>query len=73
MGGFVAQMMALDAPDLVRKLIIAGSGPPAGEGFEGGDSNNTLEVANGVTEEEIRAAMLHTFWPLNDKKQAAAA
>jgi pimeloyl-ACP methyl ester carboxylesterase len=35
MGGFVAQMMALDAPDLVRKLIIAGSGPSASEGLEG--------------------------------------
>jgi pimeloyl-ACP methyl ester carboxylesterase len=73
MGGFVAQMMALDAPDLVRKLIIAGAGPSAGEGLEGGDFNNTLEVANGVTEEEIRAALLHTLFPLNDKKQAAGA
>lgn len=26
-GGFVAQLVALDRPDLVRKLIVAGSGP----------------------------------------------
>lgn len=73
MGGFAAQMIALDAPELVRKLIITGSGPSAGEGLEGGDFNNTMEIANAVSEAEIRAAMIHTLWPLNDKKQAAAA
>lgn len=38
MGGFVAQLIALDAPHLVRRLIIAGSGPSQGEGTAVEDS-----------------------------------
>jgi pimeloyl-ACP methyl ester carboxylesterase len=34
MGGMVAQVIALDQPDLVRKLILAGTGPAGGEGIE---------------------------------------
>jgi len=33
LGGFIAQAIALDEPDLVRKIIIAGSGPAGGEGI----------------------------------------
>ena len=32
-GGFVAQEIALQAPDLVRKLILIGTGPRGGEGM----------------------------------------
>src|SRR3979409_2699752 len=32
-GGFVAQEIALQAPDLVRRLVLVGSGPPGGEGM----------------------------------------
>jgi pimeloyl-ACP methyl ester carboxylesterase len=32
-GGLVAQSMALDAPELVRKLILVGTGPRSGEGM----------------------------------------
>lgn len=73
MGGFAAQMIALDAPELTRKLIIAGSGPSAGDGLEAGDFKYTMMIADAVTDEETRTAMMHTLWPLNDKKQAAAA
>ncbi len=31
MGGFIAQQITLDAPDLVDKLILAGTGPKGGE------------------------------------------
>jgi pimeloyl-ACP methyl ester carboxylesterase len=31
MGGFIAQQITLDAPDLVNKLILAGTGPKGGE------------------------------------------
>ncbi|RMR15756.1 Alpha/beta fold family hydrolase [Pseudomonas amygdali pv. ulmi] len=34
MGGFVAQDLALKAPDLVRKVILAGTGPAGGHGIE---------------------------------------
>ena len=33
LGGFVAQVIAQEQPDLVRKIIIAGSGPAGGEGI----------------------------------------
>ena len=32
-GGMVAQQIALDAPDLVRRLILVGTGPSGGEGM----------------------------------------
>lgn len=34
LGGFVAQQMLLDAPDLVRRAILAGTGPAGGPGIE---------------------------------------
>jgi len=33
MGGFVAQQIAADRPDLVRRLILVGTGPRGGEGM----------------------------------------
>lgn len=33
LGGFIAQAIVQEQPDLVRKLIIAGSGPAGGEGI----------------------------------------
>jgi len=34
LGGFVAQQILLDAPDLVRRTILAGTGPAGGTGIE---------------------------------------
>ncbi|EJZ19883.1 alpha/beta hydrolase (plasmid) [Rhizobium sp. Pop5] len=34
LGGFVAQQILLDAPDLVRRAILAGTGPAGGKGIE---------------------------------------
>jgi pimeloyl-ACP methyl ester carboxylesterase len=34
LGGFVAQMIAQEEPQLVRKLILAGTGPAGGEGID---------------------------------------
>jgi len=34
LGGFVAQDIVLKEPDLIRKLILAGTGPAGGEGIE---------------------------------------
>jgi pimeloyl-ACP methyl ester carboxylesterase len=35
-GGYVSQEIALQAPDLVRRLILVGTGPRGGEGMQGG-------------------------------------
>src|SRR5690242_11913927 len=32
-GGFVAQEIALQAPDLVRRLVLVGTGPRSGQGM----------------------------------------
>jgi pimeloyl-ACP methyl ester carboxylesterase len=34
LGGFVAQQVTLDRPDLVRRVILAGTGPQGGEGMD---------------------------------------
>ncbi|MFD9569092.1 alpha/beta fold hydrolase [Streptomyces sp. NPDC059982] len=34
LGGFVAQQVALDAPGLVRRLVLAGTGPAGGAGID---------------------------------------
>jgi pimeloyl-ACP methyl ester carboxylesterase len=35
-GGFVTQEITLQAPDLVRRLVLLGTGPRSGEGMDGG-------------------------------------
>ena len=34
LGGFVAQVIALEEPQLVRKIVLAGTGPAGGEGID---------------------------------------
>jgi pimeloyl-ACP methyl ester carboxylesterase len=70
MGGFVAQMTALNAPTVVRKLVLAGTGPSAGEGVEGGDPLVTQRLATASNEQEARDAFLTAFYSLTAKKQA---
>ena len=41
MGGFIAQQIALDEPQLINKLILAGTGPKGGEGI--------ADIVNSVT------------------------
>ncbi|KAK5167553.1 uncharacterized protein LTR77_007252 [Saxophila tyrrhenica] len=33
MGGYIAQQLVLDAPDIVRKMVLAGTGPSLGPGL----------------------------------------
>lgn len=72
MGGFVAQRIALQAPELVRHLVVAGAGPSAGEGVVGGDPKHFVEVASGTTWEEWNTSLKHTFYSPSEKKQALA-
>jgi len=44
-GGMVAQQVALDAPELVRRILLAGTGPSAGEGMQE-FSPEVLEIVN---------------------------
>jgi len=35
MGGVIAQQITIDRPELVRKLILTGTGPKGGEAMQG--------------------------------------
>ncbi|KIW89580.1 uncharacterized protein Z519_09736 [Cladophialophora bantiana CBS 173.52] len=73
MGGFAAQRMVLQAPKLVRRLIVAGAGPSAGEGVVGGDPKYFAEVAGATTLEDANTGLMHTFFSPSAKKQTKAA
>jgi pimeloyl-ACP methyl ester carboxylesterase len=48
MGGMIAQVIAQDQPQLVRKLILAGTGPAGGEGIENVTRIAHLDALRGV-------------------------
>jgi len=48
MGGMVAQVIAAVEPELVRKLIIAGTGPAGGEGIENVTKLSHLDTIRGL-------------------------
>ena len=71
MGGYIAQLIALQAPGLVRKLVIAGSGPSAGPGVKKGNAAYFQQLALASEEGEVKAAFLHTFFAEKEEKQKA--
>ncbi len=48
MGGMIAQMIAIEQPQLVRKMILAGTGPAGGEGIEKVPRITYIDVARGL-------------------------
>ena len=80
MGGYCVQMVALNAPLLVRKLIIAGSGPSAPSSETAGivwprDMPPTKPIqmlATAVTHEEMEAALAYSCFPDTDAGRKAA-
>jgi pimeloyl-ACP methyl ester carboxylesterase len=48
MGGMIAQVIAQEEPQLVRKMIIAGTGPAGGEGIENVTRISYLDIARGL-------------------------
>jgi pimeloyl-ACP methyl ester carboxylesterase len=68
-GGFVAQEITLQAPDLVRRLVLVGTGPRAGEGM----ATLTPEGQEifGATYEEPDHLWLHVHFTQSEKSQAA--
>lgn len=71
LGGIVAPLVKLNGPKgLVRKLVLAGTGPTVGEGVEPGMANP--DVQKYATAGEIREeGMLFLFFKENEKSQAA--
>jgi pimeloyl-ACP methyl ester carboxylesterase len=50
-GGFVAQEITLQAPELVRRLVLLGTGPRGGEGMLGGTPEG-----NSIFQRDLRPA-----------------
>ena len=48
MGGFVAQVIAAEHPELVRRMILAGTGPAGGDGIDRVTRLTVLDVARGA-------------------------
>jgi pimeloyl-ACP methyl ester carboxylesterase len=48
MGGMIAQVIAHEEPHLVRRMIIAGSGPAAGDGIDNVTRITYLDTARGL-------------------------
>ena len=72
MGGFVAQVVAEEQPDLVRKIILAGTGPAGGEGIDKVTLLTYLDVARGAV--TFRDAKYYLFFTetANGRSEARA-
>ena len=68
-GGFVAQEIALQAPDLVRRLVLVGTGPRGGEGM----ASLTPEAQEifGTSYDEPDHLWLRVHFTKSEKSQAA--
>ena len=68
LGGFVAQDVALIRPDLVRRLVLAATGPRGGPDMHGWRK----DIADAVRKDEPGASeLLYTFFKPTETSQAA--
>ena len=68
MGGFIAQQVTLDRPDLIRRLMLAGTGPQGGEDMLTYPPEVTVQATIEVPTEE---SFLYLFFEPTDTSQAA--
>lgn len=62
-GGFVAQLVALERPDLVHRLILAGTGPEGGERMTGYPPDITQHAIRDVPIEDDFLALFFSSTP----------
>src|SRR5262245_11274869 len=68
LGGFVAQQIILESPELIRRAILAGTGPQGGEGMD----TFTPKVTEHATREmPILEDFLYLFFSPSEESQAA--
>ncbi|MBV9168299.1 MAG: alpha/beta hydrolase [Solirubrobacterales bacterium] len=64
MGGMIAQVIAIEQPQLVRKMILAGTGPAGGEGIEKVARITYLDIARGLlTRQDPKQFLFFTRTP----------
>ena len=69
MGGFVAQQIAIDRPELVRRLVLVGTGPRGGEGI--GNLDPDVAPLFTTTYDPQDLMWLPIFFSPSGKSQAA--
>ena len=68
LGGFIAQQLALESPDVIRRVILAGTRPQGGEGMD----QFTPKVTEHATREEPTLEdYLYLFFSPSEASQAA--
>jgi pimeloyl-ACP methyl ester carboxylesterase len=68
LGGFVAQQVAIENPGLIRRIVLAGTGPQGGEGMDA----FSPEVAEHATEETpVVENFLYLFFSPTETSQVA--
>jgi pimeloyl-ACP methyl ester carboxylesterase len=70
-GGCTAQMAALNAPAIVRRLILAAATPSIGEGVQIGSAEPLQKLRTAITQEEHKEAFVSTFFTASARGQAA--
>ena len=68
LGGFIAQQVAIESPNLIRRLILAGTGPQGGEGMQGFEPKVAAHAAQETPGVEN---FLYLFFSPSEKSQAA--
>jgi pimeloyl-ACP methyl ester carboxylesterase len=68
MGGFVAQDVILSRPDLIRRLVLAGTGPEGGGGMVGYPD---LATRHATQEVPVEANFLYLFFYPSETSQTA--
>jgi len=64
MGGMIAQVIAMEQPQLVRKMILAGTGPAGGEGIKNVTRITYLDIARGLlTRQDPKQFLFFTRTP----------
>ena len=64
MGGMIAQVIAQEEPQLVRKMILAGTGPAGGEGIDKVTRISLLDTARGLlTRQDPKQFLFFTRTP----------
>lgn len=71
MGGCVAQLLALNAPALVRKLVLCGTIPSTGPGVITAPLGPFNQLRAAASEAEQKAAFLAAFFAKSERSQAA--
>lgn len=71
MGGAAAQMVTLQAPRLVRRLILAGTSLSIGEGMVQAELAPFKQLRDAITDEEQEKAFLDTFFETSETSRAA--